>query len=114
MWDTGIGIAPADGQRLFRPFTQLDSSLSRQHEGTGLGLALVYRLAKMHGGSVSMESTVNQGSHFTVSLPWPDTEDSTSDETGAPAPAHSEPASRPENGNGQIAAVGSHRAAGRR
>lgn len=70
VWDTGIGIAPEDGPRLFRPFIQLDSSLSRQHEGTGLGLALVYRLTRMHGGSISLESTVNQGSRFTVSLPW--------------------------------------------
>jgi len=84
IWDTGIGIAPENGARLFRPFIQLDSSLSRQHEGTGLGLALVYRLTKMHGGSVSMESTLNQGSHFTVTLPWLDTEETPSVENGPP------------------------------
>jgi PAS domain S-box-containing protein len=67
--DTGIGIAPEDLARLFQPFSQLDSSLSRQHEGTGLGLALVRRLAELHGGRVSVESEIGVGSRFTVSLP---------------------------------------------
>jgi signal transduction histidine kinase/CheY-like chemotaxis protein len=70
VWDTGIGIAPEGMNRLFQPFVQLDSSLSRQYAGTGLGLTLVYRLTEMHGGSVSLESQVGQGSRFTVSLPW--------------------------------------------
>ncbi len=70
VWDTGIGIAEEDMGRLFRPFVQLDSSLSRQYDGTGLGLSLVYRLTEMQGGSVSVESTVGQGSRFTISLPW--------------------------------------------
>ncbi|MCG3209033.1 MAG: Sensor histidine kinase RcsC [Anaerolineae bacterium] len=70
VWDTGIGIAPEHMTRLFKPFVQLDSRLSRRFEGTGLGLALVYRLVEMHGGSVSAESQVGQGSRFTVSLPW--------------------------------------------
>lgn len=70
--DTGIGIAQAALDRLFTPFTQLDSSLNRQYEGTGLGLALVLRLAEMHGGSVHVESdgVSGKGSRFTVSLPW--------------------------------------------
>ncbi len=70
VWDTGIGIAPQDMGRLFKPFVQLDSSLSRQYSGTGLGLSLVHRLTEMHGGSVSVQSEVGQGSRFTVSLPW--------------------------------------------
>ena len=70
VWDTGIGIAPEDIDRLFEPFTQLDSKLAREYGGTGLGLALVSRMTKMHGGQVSVESTVGQGSRFTVSLPW--------------------------------------------
>jgi PAS domain S-box-containing protein len=70
VWDTGIGISKEDMGRLFQPFVQLDSSLSRQHTGTGLGLSLVYRLTEMHGGSVSVESEVGKGSRFTVSLPW--------------------------------------------
>jgi PAS domain S-box-containing protein len=70
VWDTGIGISPADMERLFRPFEQIDSGLARQHEGTGLGLALVVRLVEMHGGSVTVESEVGKGSRFTISLPW--------------------------------------------
>jgi PAS domain S-box-containing protein len=70
VWDTGIGIAPEHLNRLFQPFVQLDSRLARQYEGTGLGLALVYRMAEMHGGGVSVSSELGVGSRFTVSLPW--------------------------------------------
>jgi signal transduction histidine kinase len=70
VWDTGIGIAVADLPRLFRPFEQLDSKLNRHYEGTGLGLSLVARLARLHGGSVSVESELGRGSRFTVTLPW--------------------------------------------
>ena len=68
--DTGIGISPDDLNHLFQPFVQVDSSLNRQYEGTGLGLALVQRLIDLHGGSVQVESEVGQGSCFTVNLPW--------------------------------------------
>jgi CheY-like chemotaxis protein len=68
--DTGIGIAKEDLDRLFTPFTQVDSRLNRQYEGTGLGLALVLRLAEMHGGNVQVETEPGKGSRFTVSLPW--------------------------------------------
>ncbi len=67
--DTGIGIAAADQPKLFQPFIQLDSSLSRQYEGTGLGLALVKKIVELHGGSVSLQSALGQGSCFTVHLP---------------------------------------------
>ena len=70
IWDTGIGIPPNDLARLFQPFVQLDSRLSRQYEGTGLGLVLVARMAEMHGGSVTVTSVVGQGSRFKVRLPW--------------------------------------------
>jgi PAS domain S-box-containing protein len=70
VWDTGIGIAQEDLGRLFQPFTQLDSRLARQHEGSGLGLVLVARMVELHGGSIMVESTVGGGSRFTVSLPW--------------------------------------------
>ncbi|HAV78526.1 MAG TPA: hypothetical protein DCX53_14350 [Anaerolineae bacterium] len=68
--DNGVGIAPEDQPRLFKPFTQLDSSLARQQEGTGLGLALILKLAELHGGSIRVESDVGKGSRFTVTLPW--------------------------------------------
>lgn len=67
--DTGIGIAEHDFDRLFRPFVQIDSGLSRAHEGTGLGLTLVVKLVDMHGGSVSVESEPGKGSRFIVTLP---------------------------------------------
>lgn len=74
VWDTGIGIAPADFTRLFKPFVQLDSRLARQYAGSGLGLVLVYRMTEMQGGSVTIASngagTSNRGSRFTISLPW--------------------------------------------
>ncbi len=68
--DTGIGIADKDMELLFQPFVQLNGGLSRKQGGTGLGLSLVYRFVEMHGGSITLESEVNKGSSFTVSLPW--------------------------------------------
>ncbi len=70
--DTGIGIAQENLDKLFKPFVQLDSSLSRRYAGTGLGLALVRRIVELHGGSISLESEVGKGSRFTVTLPWKD------------------------------------------
>ena len=67
--DTGIGIAPEDRQKLFEAFYQVDSELSRHYEGTGLGLALTRQLARLHGGDVTVESAVSQGSTFTIHLP---------------------------------------------
>ncbi len=68
--DTGIGIAPGDIAKLFQPFVQIDSSFSRQYNGTGLGLALVRKLTELHGGTVSVTSEVNRGSCFTLDLPY--------------------------------------------
>ncbi len=68
--DTGIGIAPQDLDRLFQPFVQLDSRLNRQHEGTGLGLALVKQIVELHGGKISVRSELDRGSCFTVRLPY--------------------------------------------
>jgi signal transduction histidine kinase/DNA-binding response OmpR family regulator len=70
VWDTGVGIAEDDLPRLFKPFVQLDSRLARLYEGAGLGLALVARMVELHGGSISVSSTLGQGSRFTVVLPW--------------------------------------------
>jgi PAS domain S-box-containing protein len=91
--DDGLGIAPENLQKMFQPFVQLDSSLSRQYEGTGLGLALVQRLTDLHGGSVHVESEVGKGSCFTINLNCQQdistdagTSSSTSDLSAAPAP----------------------------
>ncbi len=70
VWDTGIGIAPADQARLFQPFVQVDSRLARQYEGAGLGLALVSQIAQLHSGKVTLESALGKGSRFTITLPW--------------------------------------------
>jgi PAS domain S-box-containing protein len=70
VWDNGIGIDADDLPKLFQIFTQLDNRTIRQYEGTGVGLALVRRLAEAHGGTVAVESTPGQGSRFSVSLPW--------------------------------------------
>jgi len=68
--DSGIGVSAADQARLFEPFTQLDSTLARRYQGTGLGLAMVKRLAELHGGTVTLRSAPGEGSTFTVRLPW--------------------------------------------
>lgn len=70
VWDNGIGISESDLTRLFRPFVQLDSGLAREVTGTGLGLALVAQMVRLHGGSVAVESQPGEGSRFTVILPW--------------------------------------------
>jgi CheY-like chemotaxis protein len=67
--DTGIGIAPEQLPKLFKSFQQIDSALNRKYAGTGLGLALVKRMAEMHGGEVTVESEAGKGALFTVSIP---------------------------------------------
>ncbi len=66
--DHGIGIAPEDQTMLFEEFHQVDSSLARNHEGSGLGLALTKRLVELHGGEVAVESELGKGTVFTVTL----------------------------------------------
>ena len=69
--DSGIGIATADQESIFQPFIQLtNATTSRPLEGAGLGLALVHRLVALHEGSIAVESKQNQGSRFTITLPW--------------------------------------------
>ncbi|MEH2119512.1 hybrid sensor histidine kinase/response regulator [Nostoc sp.] len=70
--DTGIGIDSNQFQFLFEPFKQLDSQLNRQYEGTGLGLALTRKLARLHGGDVTVTSILGEGSQFTLFLPNPE------------------------------------------
>ena len=67
--DTGIGITPADQERIFEDFVQIESHLQRQVKGTGLGLPLSRKLAELLGGSLSVYSQPGQGSTFAVSLP---------------------------------------------
>jgi two-component system, sensor histidine kinase ChiS len=67
--DNGIGIAEDAQQRLFQKFVQVDSSATRQHQGTGLGLVLVKQFSEAMGGSVAMTSRAGEGSTFTVRVP---------------------------------------------
>jgi signal transduction histidine kinase len=67
--DSGIGIPKDRWHLLFRPFQQIDSSMTRKHEGTGLGLALTKRLAELHGGTLSFWSVPEKGSTFRIWLP---------------------------------------------
>jgi signal transduction histidine kinase len=67
--DTGIGIAKADLERVFEPFVQLDSSLARKYEGTGLGLALSQRWVHLHGGSLVLESELGAGTAAKIRFP---------------------------------------------
>jgi len=68
--DTGIGIKPEDLSKLFRPFTQLEYTLTKQTQGTGLGLALTKRLDELHGGTIWADSAgEGRGSTFTIWLP---------------------------------------------
>ncbi len=67
--DTGVGIAAEELPRLFDRFHRIENSRSRTHEGSGIGLALVLELVKLHGGAVRAESTYGKGTTFIVSLP---------------------------------------------
>jgi signal transduction histidine kinase len=67
--DTGVGIAPEKLESIFEPFVQVDTRLTRVHEGVGLGLAISRDLARGMGGELSVESTLGRGSTFTLSLP---------------------------------------------
>ncbi len=69
--DTGAGIRAEDLPKLFREFTQLETTRAQAHEGTGLGLALTKRLVELHGGTIAASSPgEGQGSTFTVRLPF--------------------------------------------
>ncbi len=67
--DTGLGVSEADQAMLFQPFRQIKSNLPHAYKGTGLGLALSLKLAKLHGGKITVTSELGRGSCFTLSLP---------------------------------------------
>jgi signal transduction histidine kinase len=67
--DTGVGIPPADLARIFEPFRQLESPITRTVGGTGLGLAVTKRFAELLGGSIAVHSEVRKGTTFTVRIP---------------------------------------------
>lgn len=90
VWDTGIGIPEHQQHLIFQKFQQLENPLTRQFEGTGLGLVLTRALARLHGGDVSFLSREGKGSQFTLLLPPtppntgftdPEVEDTTQPET---------------------------------
>ena len=67
--DTGVGMTPEQQQKIFDPFSQADSSVTRRYGGTGLGLSICKRFVEALGGSISVTSEIGQGSTFTVRLP---------------------------------------------
>ncbi len=67
--DTGIGIAPQDLKRVLEPFVQVDSSLSRRHQGTGLGLPAVKGIMELHHGTIELQSTAGAGTAVTITFP---------------------------------------------
>ncbi|MBI3006926.1 MAG: response regulator [candidate division NC10 bacterium] len=94
--DTGAGLAPEDLPKLFREFSQVSTGEGRQHEGTGLGLALTKRLVELHGGTVRAESPGRgRGSTFTVRLPLLGPAEPAAGEAPQPPEARSEPATPP-------------------
>ncbi len=67
--DTGIGISPEDRNKLFKPFEQVDTRLTRKYKGTGLGLSLCKQLVELHGGRIWVESETGKGSKFMFTIP---------------------------------------------
>ena len=70
--DTGIGVAAEHHELIFQEFAQVDSSRSRQHHGTGLGLTIARKLVELHGGKIWVESSIGNGSRFYFTIPYRD------------------------------------------
>lgn len=107
VWDRGIGIPEDKHKLLFQPFQQVDGSLSRRHEGTGLGLALTKRLAELHQGTVEFRSQEGKGSSFTIRLPF-NLYPGAVDLATSPSPGDADPASTPSSEPSRILVVEDH------
>src|SRR5690606_12489 len=68
--DTGVGIPSAELPHVFERFRRVDGSRGRTYEGSGIGLALVQELVKLHGGAIRAESELDRGSTFSVTIPF--------------------------------------------
>ncbi len=69
VWDTGIGLDPAQLDHILKPFAQADARLARTHEGIGIGLAYVDQMVRLLGGALAVQSELGKGSRCTVTLP---------------------------------------------
>lgn len=70
VWDMGIGVKEEDQEKIFEPYQQVQGSLDRNYDGSGLGLPLSQKIIELHQGVLSVESSPDEGSIFTISLPW--------------------------------------------
>jgi hypothetical protein len=84
VWDSGTGISPEQQALLFKPYSQIANAAVSRSEGTGLGLVLTQKLAELHGGRIEVCSELNQGSRFTVVLPFRDLDCNTDPLINAP------------------------------
>lgn len=99
--DTGSGISQADQAALFRPFSQVDSSSTRRFGGTGLGLTIARRLARLMGGDVTLESEVGYGAKFTATMVVETAAANSSATTSAGEPGPQEPGDTPAGAPGR-------------
>lgn len=79
--DTGIGLSSLEINKLFKPFSQADSSIHRKYGGTGLGLSIIKKLLEMMNGSIRVESEMGKGSNFIFTLPFQKSKEILKDET---------------------------------
>jgi len=87
--DTGVGVAADELPRLFERFHRIEGTRARTHEGSGIGLALVHELVRLHGGSIEVESALDRGTTFSIVIPAGKAhlpEDSVGDDAGRPTP----------------------------